>query len=131
MENNVPTPTYTPTQKEEYQAKRTELFNLTVKLKPIADAEGVKVNALIIAHYANTLGCAPSDLRTFWTWKEQGFKVKKGEKGFPIWSRPKDIIQTEKTGHEVNDDTKFFGLAYMFHKGQVENAKQEDENGAN
>lgn len=112
----------TDSQKAEYQAKRNALFLLTVDLIPIAKASGVKVNDLLIEMYAKEIGCSKSDFHTFWGWKEKGYKVKKGEKGFAIWSRPKDVIHEERTGQEANDEHKFFGLAYMFHKGQVETA---------
>ena len=114
--------TLSDTQKAEYEAKRNALFNLTVDLIPLAKAQGVKVNDLLIEMYAKQIGCSKFDLNTFFGWKEKGFRVKKGEKGFPIWSRPKDVIKEEKTGQEANDEHKFFGLAYMFHKGQVETA---------
>lgn len=114
--------TLSDTQKAEYEAKRHALFNLTVDLIPIAKASGVKVNDLLIEMYAKQIGCSKVDFNTFFGWKEKGFKVSKGEKGFPIWSRPKDTIKQEKTGQEANDEHKYFGLAYMFHKGQVETA---------
>lgn len=112
----------TDSQKAEYQAKRNALFNITVDLIPLAKAQGVRVNDLLIEMYAKQIGCGKSDFNTFYGWKDKGFKVKKGEKGFPIWSRPKDVIKEEKTGQQADDEHKFFGLAYMFHKGQVENA---------
>jgi hypothetical protein len=111
---------FTSTQKAEYQAKYAALCNLTAELLPIAKAKNVKVNDLLIDMYAQKLGCGKSDFNTFFGWKEKGFKVKKGEKGYAIWSRPKDVIREEKTGQPADDETKFFGLSYMFHKGQVE-----------
>lgn len=118
-------------QKADYQAKRDALFNITVDLIPLAKAQGVKVNDLLIEMYAKKIGCGTSDFNTFYGWKLKGFKVKKGEKGFAIWSRPKDVIREEKTGQQADDEHKFFGLAYMFHKGQVETEKQEAGTGAN
>lgn len=114
----------TDTQKAEYQAKKTALFNLTADLLPIAKAEGVTVNSLLVKMYAEKLGCGSNDLTSYWAWKEKGFKVKKGEKGLPIWSRPKDVIKEERTGQTADDENKFFGLAYLFHKGQVEPIKE-------
>jgi hypothetical protein len=118
---------FNDTQKAEYQAKKDALFQLTAQLKPLADAQGVKVNDLLIEMYAKQLGCSKSDLNTFFGWKEKGFRVKKGEKGYAIWSRPKDIIREEKTGQPAEDETKFFGLSYMFHRGQVETITQSAE----
>jgi hypothetical protein len=110
----------TDSQKAEYQAKRDALFSITADLIPLAKAQNCKVNDLLIAMYAKQIGCGTSDFNTFYGWKLKGFKVKKGEKGFAIWSRPKDTIKEEKTGQKAEDENKFFGLAYMFHKGQVE-----------
>lgn len=110
----------TTEQQAEYQAKRAALTALTGELMPVAKAAGVTVNSLIVETYAQKVGCKPFDFSPFAAWKERGYKVKKGEKGFPIWSRPRDIIKAEQ-GKPVGDEPdKFFGLSYLFHFGQVE-----------
>lgn len=67
---------------------------------------------------------------TFMGWKLKGKKVKKGEKAFILWSKPKNLEKkepeptpedtTEET-HTPEDETfKFFGIAYLFSNAQVE-----------
>ena len=34
--------------------------------------------------------------KKFHEWKDEGKKIKKGSKGFPVWSRPLDIKKDEK-----------------------------------
>jgi hypothetical protein len=77
-------------------------------------------------------------------WKEEGYQVKKGEKGFAVWSRPKKQAMTEAYKRsnpsearsappsEVlgQDEFSFYGMAYLFHIGQVEKSKVK-EGGAN
>jgi hypothetical protein len=76
------------------------------------------VNRWLIHQYMMETG--QTDFRTFKSWKEGGYSVKKGEKGFPIFSRPLGAIALEK-GKEIDSDTaKQFKTCYLFHAGQVE-----------
>lgn len=83
------------------------------------------VNEFLIACYKAETG--QEDFRTFKSWKDAGMMVKKGERGFPIFSRPVSVIKAEK-GKEANEEEAgLFGTCYLFHSGQVEhinNAKQ-------
>ncbi len=49
---------------------------------------------------------------TFNQWKKDGFQVKKGEKAFVLWAKPKQLDET--------DERKFFPLVYLFSNLQVE-----------
>lgn len=76
------------------------------------------VNAFLMACYRKETG--QTDFRTFNDWKSAGFKVKKGESSYPIFSRPSNVLKTEK-GQEVGDDERrFFYICHLFHAGQVE-----------
>jgi hypothetical protein len=58
---------------------------------------------------------------TFEQWKAQGKSVKKGERGFPIWSEPRKVEVKTETGMQT---VTRYSLAYIFHEGQVrENEK--------
>jgi len=60
---------------------------------------------------------------TFEQWKAQGKSVKKGERGFPIWSKPRKVEVKTETGTQT---VTRYSLAYIFHEGQVrENEKNE------
>jgi len=59
---------------------------------------------------------------TFMGWMSEGYKVKKGEKGYLIWSRPKKKIDKEKNENaesKENDHRKYF-ISYIFSNKQVE-----------
>ncbi len=79
--------------------------------------QGVNVNTLILAEYQEATGA--QEFKTFKAWKEEGKMVKKGEKGFPIFSRPIKKIKEEQTG-EQQEGRGYFGTAYVFNNMQVE-----------
>lgn len=62
---------------------------------------------------------------SFMGWKQQGKQVKKGEKAFLLWSKPKHIAkeqpqQEEAEENKQEDEYKFYGIAYLFSNAQVE-----------
>ena len=60
--------------------------------------------------------------RTFKAWRDEGYKVRKGESSFPIFSRPINVIRAEPKDLTPDGPT-FFGVAHLFHAGQVEPLK--------
>lgn len=61
--------------------------------------------------------------KTFNQWKQEGKKVKKGEKGFAIWSKPIEKKKPEPTEGEETKPGKIWGIAYLFTELQVEDGK--------
>lgn len=59
------------------------------------------------------------EFKSYRQWKKDGFQVRKGEKAFLLWARPKDIevMQEEPQEGEV---AKFFPIAHLFSNAQVE-----------
>jgi hypothetical protein len=56
--------------------------------------------------------------KKFSEWKQEGRKIKKGSKGFPVWARPKDM---KKEDHpDLEDEFSFFPICYLFSNAQVE-----------
>ena len=88
------------------------------------ETESDKINDVLIEMYSNDIH---QEFSTFKGWKEKGFKVKKGSKGFFIWSKPlkgnKNKEQTEPKTKDEKDTFKFFGVAYIFSNAQVEPLK--------
>jgi hypothetical protein len=80
--------------------------------------QGLSMNELLILQYKAETGC--TIFRTFKAWKDQGFSVKKGEKGFPIFSRPIAAIKAEQGKEASPEENKFFGTCYLFNENQVE-----------
>lgn len=73
-------------------------------------------NELLILGYKAQTGC--TQFHTFKDWKKRGFNIIKGSKGFPIFSRPINVIKAEQ-GKESTDNDKFFGTCYLFNESQV------------
>tara|TARA_Y100000401_G_C8321737_1_gene225710 strand:- start:1109 stop:1438 length:330 start_codon:yes stop_codon:yes gene_type:complete len=57
-------------------------------------------------------------LNTFKKWKNQGFKVKKGEKGYLFFSAPKQVKVKTKAEEEATYSR--FMKCYLFAESQVE-----------
>ncbi len=58
------------------------------------------------------------EFKKFNQWLNEGKRVKKGEKGFPVWARPKDMKKDEHP--DLEDDFSFFPICYLFSNAQVE-----------
>ncbi len=58
------------------------------------------------------------EFNTFKQWKGKGFSVKKGEKAFLVWGKPRQVPVTEPDDEE--DEFKFWPLCYLFSEQQVE-----------
>jgi hypothetical protein len=129
----------------EHKAKREALKTLSRDLKPLRQIMETNLNDIIVGHYSHEAGQHPQDFKTYLGWKEDGYQVKKGEKGYPVWSRPKKQSMTgayKKSNpsearsappSEVlgQDEFSFYGMAYLFHVGQVEKSelKEGGQNG--
>lgn len=63
---------------------------------------------------------------SFMGWKQQGKLVKKGEKAFLLWSKPKHVPKEtipqadESEENKQEDEYRFYGIAYLFSNAQVE-----------
>ena len=61
--------------------------------------------------------------KSYQQWKKEGYQVRKGEKAFLLWARPKQIqhpITEGNTAEELEEMVKFFPLAYLFSNAQVD-----------
>lgn len=116
---------------------REALRRLSAQIRARLNATGSArtINEVLEAMYRAQSG--QNDFDTFHGWKERGYCVEKGAKGYPVWSRPKsrnteanEMTKTETPdGVEVNlnggeKKAPSFWVSYLFHAGQVI-----DENG--
>lgn len=68
------------------------------------------------------------DFKSYKEWKKEGFQVRKGEKAFLLWGRPKehqlegDKLETDKANKKTKDEIhdSYFPVAYVFSNAQVE-----------
>ena len=102
---------------------KKEDFNILVaKIKEETKPEAIEsaggFNAFLMAIYKEETG--QTVFRTFNAWKAEGYKVVKGESSFPIFSRPIAAIKEERGEEPPAGAKKYFGIAHLFHFGQVE-----------
>lgn len=115
----------TPEQKAAARVRRAELIARTLPLQAARKsgllpwAELPSVNACLERIYAAETG--QTVWKTFLGWKESGFGIQKGERGFPIWGRPIACRSAEPTAADALEaaDFEFFPVSYLFHAGQV------------
>ncbi|MBQ8223974.1 MAG: hypothetical protein IJZ86_01225 [Bacteroides sp.] len=81
------------------------------------------VNGLLRFYYACN---GYTNLKTFSEWKEQGFIVRKGEKGLLLWARPvstkaekERAEEAKKKGLEDEAKEDYFPICYLFAEKQV------------
>jgi hypothetical protein len=80
-------------------------------------AQGVTFNQILVEIYKIETGA--EDFKTFKKWKEEGYKINKGEKGFPVFSKPSTKLKEER-GQEIGEGEKArFFTAYLFNENQV------------
>ncbi len=96
--------------------KRQQLIHLSNLAKVYQEEyPEMMINEILVKYmYRNTMH---KEFNTFNQWKENGFKVKKGEKAFLVWGKKR------KKEVEENAETKefsFFPLAIIFSNAQVE-----------
>ena len=91
------------------EEKKQLLKALSVNAKAIIEIEGEErnVNSVLIEMYTNE---THQEFNTFKSWKEKGYKVKKGEKGFFVWSKKLKATDKETAGSEDENEFKFFGI---------------------
>lgn len=92
------------------QAKKSPAYNAVLSGE-------LTFNELLVMMYKAETGC--TQFHTFKQWKERGFNIIKGSKGFPIFSRPINVIKAEQ-GKESDDSDKFFGTCYLFNENQTQ-----------
>ena len=108
-------------------AKLSELFELGAKAKKMRSEAARKNNdpaieMIPLNHFIKKIHKIEDslNLNTFKKWKEKGFKVKKGEKGFLFFSKPKQIKKKNVNKEEDEITFKRFLKCYLFTENQVE-----------
>jgi len=97
-------------------------WSKTAKIKQ-EKGDSRRVNEIVLDMYKNK---EHQVFNNFWEWKKLGFKVKKGESAFFVWSKKRK--GKEKTeGADQDKEFSFFSLAYLFSNAQVEPLKKKND----
>jgi hypothetical protein len=97
--------------------KREHLSSLSREVKQlVATGEYNNINEALLSIYKEQTGA--KEFNTFWNWKNEGYQIKKGEKAFLIWSKPRNLKTTQPD--TTKDEFKFYGLCYLFSDLQVD-----------
>ena len=100
-------------------SKLLQIGNQAKKLRNKMIKENPKYALFPLNHFIKLgYNLSNSKLNTFKKWKEKGFKVKKGEKGYLFFSAPKQVKVKTKAGEEENYSR--FMKCYLFSENQVE-----------
>lgn len=105
----------------QYKEKRQKLIQLSILARKIREdecLEGSTLNDIIrVYFYTDT---EHQIFNTFWGWKEEGYKVKKGEKAFLFWGSKRKNKQDSQTQSQDEESYSFFPLCYLFSNAQIE-----------
>lgn len=115
---------------EAARERRAELKTLSYQLKKAVQAGAIPpsedgtINGLLRAMYAQQ---GHTELKTFDEWKAAGYIVRKGQKAFLLWGRPRKH-NTDKEAATAGEDNEpqdsaqqedFFPVCYVFSQLQV------------
>lgn len=121
------------------QEKRLKLRELSEKAKKIKDQliedaktpqealnySALRINDIIIKYFYKSP--EHQEFHTFKGWLKEGHAVKKGEKAFLVWGRPKAVQEQEKNPQAENDEeSDFFPVSYIFSNAQVQPLNQKE-----
>lgn len=108
-------------QQSPIQEARENLKVLSLEVKDLVqDGTFHTINDAIM----ETLYKTPENraFKSYSQWRQEGYQVRKGEKAYLLWGRPKKV-QAEmegKSSEEIDQIANFFPLAYLFSNKQVD-----------
>jgi len=99
--------------------RRAQLKALSESIKPMVTL-GIynSINEGVQESYIEETG--QTEWHSFLDWKDDGFKVIKGEHGFPVWATPRKL--KKDTDKDKATGKTWYPIAYIFHSGQVQAA---------
>ncbi|HUI32020.1 MAG TPA: hypothetical protein VLY84_00255 [Dysgonamonadaceae bacterium] len=120
------------------QEKRQQLRDLSNKAKTLKESliEGASspqsalkysemtINDIIIKYFYKD--AKNTEFHTFKGWLKNGHAVKKGEKAFLIWGRPKGVQDKEQGKDTDKETTDFFPISFLFSNAQVVPLKEKE-----
>ncbi len=105
----------TTDKKEELKQRRQTLMNHSAEVQELVKAGAYPtINSAVIQLFYKNNG--HTEFNTIHQWNKAGFRVMRGEKGFPVWGRPKHVQQETDPDENAR---KFWPLCYLFSNRQV------------
>lgn len=98
---------------------KEKLMNLAREIRakfPESQSNG-GLNQYILNVYKAQTGAKV--FKTFKQWKDEGYTIIKGSKGYPIFSRPIGAIKASQGKEASTEEFKYFGTAILFNELQV------------
>jgi len=107
--------------------KRKVLQTLSHTAKELAESEGLTVKEYNVNDLIMNFIYNPDKefvFKSFQSWKKEGYTIKKGSKAYLLWGQPINRAKTNESGEvineeNINEDTPFFPLAYIFRNDQA------------
>ncbi len=122
----------TEAQRNKAREKRAALKRISADIKSLQEIGEFPVyntlNKAIVHWYQTEANDMSLEFKTFKQWKDEGFKVIKGSKGFVVWGKQKQKVEkTEEQTQDSSEDKKeetedlgFFPISHIFSSDQVE-----------
>lgn len=115
------------------RSKKARAFREEQLKKCTSDADALfwasqSINDIVIMWYKEESGA--TEFKSFFQWKQAGFTVKKGEKAFLLWAKKRKAtakIEVKENEDPLEEEYRFFPLAYVFSDKQVEPIVKEEE----
>ena len=111
---------------------RERLKLLSLEVKDLVDDETFYTinDAIVETLYKDE---THREFKSYRQWKKEGYQVRKGEKAFLLWARPKQIQKPieEAKPEDLEEMIKYFPIAYLFSNAQVdpiEDTAQDQDN---
>lgn len=105
--------------KKQINEKRQKLIKLSIQAKQIAKATDSTVNEVLLNIFYQEEEGGELEFSTYKGWKEKGYQVRKGEKSFAIWGKPR---KAQKVNAETSEEEKYkyWPMAFLFRADQVD-----------
>ena len=107
---------------------RERLKLLSLEVKDLVDDETFYTinDAIVETLYKDE---THREFKSYRQWKKEGYQVKKGEKAFLLWARPKQIQKPieEAKPEDLEEMIKYFPIAYLFSNAQVDPITESEE----
>lgn len=118
----------TETKKRPIDEARERLKLLSLEVKDLVDDETFYTinDAIVETLYKDE---SHRIFKSYRQWKKEGQQVRKGEKAFLLWARPKQIQKpmAEAPPENLEEMIKYFPIAYLFSNAQVDPIGEDSE----